>query len=60
MMVPPVVMEDIVINLYYENISVYYNNKYYLLEEAIELNMLTYESVKQIRDLYYDYFGITE
>lgn len=59
-MVPPVVMEDIVINLYYENISVYYNNKYYLLEEAIELNMLTYESVKQIRDLYYDYFGITE
>ena len=60
MMVPPVVMEDIVINLYYENISVYYNNKYYLLEEAIELNILTYDSVKQIRDLYYDYFGITE
>ena len=60
-MVPPIIMEDIVINLYnYESISVYYNNKYYILEEAIELNMLTYESVKQIRDLYYDYFGITE
>ena len=60
MMVPPVVMEDIVINLYYENISVYYNNKYYLLEEAIELNILTYDSVKQIRDLYYNYFDIIE
>lgn len=53
-----VVMEDIVIDLYYENISVYYNNKYYLLEDAIDLNMLSYESVKEIRDLYNDYFDI--
>lgn len=54
------VMEDVVIYYRLEQISVYYNNEYFQLQEAIDLNMLSYDSVKQIRDLYYNYLGINE
>ena len=54
------VMEDIVIYYRLEQISVYYNNEYFQLQEAIDLNMLSYDSVLKIHDLYYNYLGIDE
>ena len=54
------VMEDIVIYYKLEQISVYYNNEYFQLQEAIDLNMLSYDSVLKIHDLYYNYLGIDE
>ena len=54
------VMEDIVIYYRLEQISVYYNNEYFQLQEAIDLNMLSYDSVIKIHDLYYNYLGIDE
>lgn len=54
------VMEDIVIYYRLEQISVYYNNEYFQLQEAIDLNMLSYDSVLKIHDLYYNYLCIDE
>lgn len=49
------IMDDIVIYFKMEHISVYRNNHYYHLQEAIDLNMLTYDSVLKIKNLYYNY-----
>jgi hypothetical protein len=48
-------IEDIIFYYKLERISVCFNNKYYLLEEAYNLNIITYESVLEIYNLYQTY-----